>query len=101
MTKASNRLFERDVSDPSRILSIFEARTLAISEAEELTQCKSKTTDRVRRLDRFVLALLRARAQHRGARNRWTDYTRSMFPKHPRIALPSESTSRQFARYLI
>ena len=45
-------------------------RTTAISEAEGLTQRKSKTGDRGLRLHRFVLALLRARAQHRGARNR-------------------------------
>ena len=45
-------------------------RTFAISEAEQLTQRKSKTADRGLRLHRFVLALLRARAQHRGARAR-------------------------------
>ena len=47
-----------------------KARTFAISEAEELTLRKSKTADRGLRLHRFVLALLRARAQHRGARAR-------------------------------
>jgi hypothetical protein len=44
--------------------------TLAISEAEELTQPKSKTADRGLRLHRLVLALRRARAQLRGARAR-------------------------------
>ena len=47
-----------------------KARTFAISEAEELTLRKSKSADRGLRLHRFVLALLRARAQHRGARAR-------------------------------
>ncbi len=48
-------------------------------------------------LTRF-LALRRARAQLRGARarNRRTDYTHSMIPRHHRISSPSESTSRQF-----
>ena len=70
----------------------------AISEAEDLTQHKSKTADRGLRLHRLVLALRRARAQLRGARarNRLTDCTRSMIPRHHRISSPSESTSRQF-----
>ncbi len=48
---------------------------MAISEAEELTQPKSKTADRGLRLHRLVLARRRARAQLRGARarNRLTD----------------------------
>jgi hypothetical protein len=35
-----------------------------------MTQHKSKSDDRGLRLNRFVLAFLRARAQHRGARAR-------------------------------
>jgi hypothetical protein len=72
----------------------FVAVTVAISEAEELTQRKSKTADRGLRLHRFVLALLRARAraQYRGARarNRRHEYTRSGVQKHHRISSPSE-----------
>ena len=49
---------------------LLHARKLAISEAEELTQPQSKTADRGRRLHRLILALRRARAQHRGARAR-------------------------------
>jgi hypothetical protein len=55
---------------------------------------------------RFVLALRRARAQSAEAdgaraRNRLTNCTRSMTPRHHRISCPFESTSRQSERVLI
>jgi hypothetical protein len=57
---------------------------------------------------RFVLALRRARVQHRctrfqhrRTRNRNTDCTRSTIPRIHRISSPSESTSRQSVPVLI
>ena len=49
---------------------LLHARTVAISEAEESTQHKSKTADRGLRLHRLVLALRRARARARARKRR-------------------------------
>ena len=66
---------------------LLHARTIAISEAEELTQYKSKTADRALRLHRLVLALRRARAQLCGARAR----NRPVFPEDSARALTGPS----------